>query len=207
MWCSMWLFSSALATDLAFQLETSEGLQERWTKDHTGSWTAQFGPLEGRGKRSVRYDVTIPASVYDPLVSGFETRVTICRYWYKGSKRDRDCVEDVLVVPSEADGPVWVGGKIKGTDKFELRLGAYFQGLPPGQAPVVEEEPEPAVEEEVVEEPAEDEKDEMTSTLESIASQVVDSLDEEEAEEPEGADEASEEEAPVEDEGKKKRKK
>ena len=173
------LLNSAQAADLVLSLSTGEGLSESWSQPHNDAVTKQFGPLEGRGKRRVSYTVTLMPSVYDPLAMGFETRVSVCRTWSKKGKGDRDCLEDLVIVRSEAEGPVTMGGKIKGSDKFELNVSIYYSGAPPGTPVSPMEEEEAPVEE-------------GPSALENIARDIVEGLGSTGSEDPPRDDEDNE---------------
>ena len=193
MWLAWLCTMAAPATELAFSFTTSEGVDRQWTKDHKEAWTEQFGPVLGKGKRRVKYDVTVMPSVFDPLDNAFQTTVSFCRYWSKKSDRDRDCVEELLLIPSKAAGPATFAGKVKGSDKFEFTMLAMYTGKPeaavglPGdpQPEVEEAEAEVVAEEEAVEEGPK--KDEMASALEDIASGILSDLGDDE-----GADDADE---------------
>lgn len=141
----MMLASTASAADLHVAFTTGEGIAESWTQGITDAKTRSFGPVEGRGKRSVVYSVTLPPSVFDPLENAFRVEVSICREWVKGSKKDRDCVTEVVMAPTEAEGPKVVAGEVKASDKFEFAIELYYTGEPPIPAGIPEEpaEPEP----------------------------------------------------------------
>ncbi|MBX2800872.1 MAG: hypothetical protein KTR31_24540 [Myxococcales bacterium] len=197
MWLAL-LLNPAHATELVFTLTTGEGVAETWSKDHKEAETKRFGPVLGKKKRRVRYDVTVMPSVFDPLENAFQTQVSICRYWSRGSERDRDCVEDLLMIPSKSEGQTSLGGKVKASDKFEVLLRTAYAGPPPSavglpgdpQPEVEMPEAEGAEEESPVEEkPA---KDEMTSALENIASDIVSGLEDEEPETAEEAEDSEE---------------
>ncbi len=207
----MWLIlltSVAFGTELRFALETDEGTQEQWSLDHMDSFTETYGPL-AKGKKRVKYEVAVMPSVYDPLQERFRTQISICRSWSKGSKRDQDCVSETMLVPPKAEGPVVMGGKVKGSEKFELRFGAYYEGAPPlpgGQEP--EPEPEQAAEAAPEPEPEVDEEAEMTSALENIASEIVSGLQaEDDSESSEESDESAAPEAEAADDETENRKK
>lgn len=147
------MIGAATATDLHVTLSTSEGLQESWSKPAVEAMTRSLGPVEGRGKRRVTYNVTLQPSVFDPLEDAFETDLSLCRTWVKKDERDRDCVSDLVLVPSEANGPLILESKLKTNDKFSFTIELYYVGAPPvpaglpGVEPEEPEEPEDAAEE------------------------------------------------------------
>ncbi|HHO54464.1 MAG TPA: hypothetical protein ENK18_27230 [Deltaproteobacteria bacterium] len=123
--------NTATATDLHITLSTSEGLQESWTKPAVEATTRSIGPVLGRGKRQVTYNVTLQPSVFDPLSNGFETDLSLCRTWVKKDQRDRDCVSDLVLVPSETSGSLTLESKIKSNDKFSFTIELHYVGPPP----------------------------------------------------------------------------
>ncbi len=136
MW--MMLASAASAADLHATFTTGEGVSETWTQGANEAKTQGFGPVVGRGKRSVVYNVTLPPSVFDPIENAFRVEVAVCREWAKGSKRDRDCVSEVVFAPPQAEGPAVMAGEVKASDKFEFSLELYFTGETPIPAGIPE---------------------------------------------------------------------
>ena len=121
--------ANASAADLHLVFTTGEGMKEAWSRDVLEAKTLSFGPVRGRGKRSVIYHVTIPPAVYDASSDVFRVEPLVCREWSKKSKRDRDCLGNPSTAPAQPASSEF-GGKVKGSDTFEFTLTLSYSGEP-----------------------------------------------------------------------------